>query len=211
MILYSDFRRHQFDTHLIMMKVTFILRNRVTHGFSWSFFFADDDDDGNQNHNNNIYNTYLRWFPPKKFSPHLPSIFPNPQNKNHTLKGQMGLVHLGHQKHLQVTPVALRRMSDACPPWKRMRKKTPRPQNGSYQYLKGPSSYFCPRGIYTLPDFRKLKGETSTNKQKFKNSGSWSTGFMQNSSPGTPHPTNYLRRFYSVAQKNGQNGWHSWW
>lgn len=102
MILYSDFRRHKFDTHFIMMKVTFLLRNPVTLGFH-GLSKADDDDDGNQNHNNNIYNTYLRWFPTPT---HLPSIFPNPQNENHTLKGQMRLVHPRHQKHLQVTPVA---------------------------------------------------------------------------------------------------------
>lgn len=215
MILYSDFRRHQFDTHLIMMKVTFILRNRVTLGFH-GLSKADDDDYGNQNHNNNIYNTYLRWFPPPNFFPtssqHLSQ---SPKQKSH-LEGTHGTCPPWSSK----TPASHTRGFAAetpmdfftrkmAPLQKDEGKKTHRPQNGSYQYLKGPSSYFCPRGTYTLPDFRKLKGETSTkNKQKFKNSESWSTGFMQNSSPKS-HPTN--RRLHSVAQKNCQNGWHSWW
>lgn len=150
-------------------------------------------------------------FPQKSFPHIFPASFPIPKTKITPWRDKWDLSTLVIKNTCKSHPWRCAECPMLAPLGKGWEKKTPRPQNGSYQYLKGPSSYFCPRGIYTLPDFRKLKGETSTNKQKFKNSGSWSTGFMQNSSPGTPHPTNYLRRFYSVAQKNGQNGWHSWW
>lgn len=106
--IYSDFRRHKFDTHF-MMKVTFLLRNPITLGFH-GLSKADDDDDGNQNHNNNIYNTYLRWFPPPRI---FPASFPIPKTKITPWRDKWDLSTLVIKNPCRSHPWQ-RRMSDAC-------------------------------------------------------------------------------------------------
>ena len=106
--IYSDFRRHKFDTHF-MMKVTFLLRNPITLGFH-GLSKADDDDDGNQNHNNNIYNTYLRWFPPPRI---FPASFPIPKTKITPWRDKWDLSTLVIKNTCRSHPWQ-RRMSDAC-------------------------------------------------------------------------------------------------